>query len=517
MAPQLLPQERMGKSPSKKEEGKMQKTLEPEIGGFVALLTYFSYMILILIGHFRDFCGSFTGVSRYTEIKPKKGYSVLLKSWESFFTRRLYHRLQDCWNRPICSSPSAHIDVMKRSSKDDNCTLSTTGDSISCLNLGSYNYLGFADDWMQTCGSTVLKSLDYWPISMCSSRMDYGTNNIHIELEQTVARFLSKEAAIVYTMGFGTNLTTIPVLMGPGSLIISDSLNHTSIVNGARSSTSQIRVFKHNDPKNLEEILREAIIKGQPKHHRPWRKILVMVEGIYSMEGAICQLPEIVRICKKYKAYIYVDEAHSIGALGSTGRGVCEYTGVDPADIDILMGTFTKSYSGMGGYIAASQDVIDFIRSHSAGTLYHNSLSPIVASQILTAFKVIMGEDGTQIGQQKLVSLKENSNYFRNEMIKMGLHVYGDFDSPIIPVLIYFPSKVAAFSRECLKRGLAVVVVGFPATSVILSRARFCISAGHTRADLEFAVKVIDEVSSLLCLKYERNFIGWGPCNSIVD
>jgi serine palmitoyltransferase len=138
-------------------------------------------------------------------------------------------------------------------------------------------------------------------------------------------------------MGYGTNFTTIPALLGKQSLIISDSLNHTSLVNGSRSSSAQIRVFNHNQPEHLEEVLRESIIQGQPRHHRPWGKIVVMVEGIYSMEGAICQLPEIVRICKKYKAYIYVDEAHSVGALGKTGRGICEYHGINTNDVDVLM------------------------------------------------------------------------------------------------------------------------------------------------------------------------------------
>jgi serine palmitoyltransferase len=199
----------------------------------------------------------------------------------------------------------------------------------------------------------------------------------------------------------------------------------------------------------------------------------------------------------------------------------------------------------MGGYIASSREVIDFIKSHAAGMLYHNALSPVVSQQILTAFKVITGQDGTTVGRQKIERLKANSNYFRSEMVRLGLHVYGDYDSPIIPVLIYLPGKVrnvtschimsrhvtshyffnaifigfyfifklnqvAAFSRECLKRGLAVVVVGFPATTVILSRARFCISAGHTKEDLDFAVKVLDEVSSLLLLKYSKNFLGSG-------
>lgn len=163
----------------------------------------------------------------------------------------------------------------------------------------------------------------------------------------------------------------------------------------------------------------------------------------------------------------------------------------------------------MGGYIAASREVIEFIKSTSSGILHHNSLSPPVAQQVLTAFKVIMGDDGTGVGKAKLARLQDNSNYFRAGMKRLGLHVYGDMDSPIIPVMVYFPAKLAAFSRECLKRGVAVVVVGFPATSVILSRARFCISAGHTKADLDHAVNVIDEVAEILCLKYGRNSFGY--------
>ena len=257
---------------------------------------------------------------------------------------------------------------MERESKGNGGVMATTGNFLKCLNLGSYNYLGFADDWKNTCKKQVFDAVSQWPNSACSSRLDFGSNTIHEELERTVADFVGKECAIVYAMGYGTNATTIPILMGKESLIISDSLNHTSIVNGARAAEASIRVFRHNDPAHLEEILREAIIKGQPRHHRAWKKILVMVEGIYSMEGAICNLKEIVRVCKKYRAFIYVDEAHSIGALGRTGRGVCEHTGVDPSDIgehailpslstqlllnspsaplfrlsDILMGTFTK-------------------------------------------------------------------------------------------------------------------------------------------------------------------------------
>lgn len=163
----------------------------------------------------------------------------------------------------------------------------------------------------------------------------------------------------------------------------------------------------------------------------------------------------------------------------------------------------------MGGYIASSAAVIDHLKSVSAGILYHNAMSPVVCTQILKAFQVIMGEDGTNVGAEKLQRLNENSNYFRGEVKRLGLHVYGDFDSPIIPVMIYFPAKIAAFSRECLRRGLAVVVVGFPATSVILSRVRFCISAGHTKEDLDASIKILDEIASMLFLKYEKSTVGY--------
>lgn len=222
---------------------------------------------------------------------------------------------------------------MERVSTDSNVTFTLSGNTIPCINVGSYNYLGFADDWNVSCRREVMPAVDQWPLSMCSSKLDFGNNRAHEELEELVARFVGKEAAAVFAMGYDTNASTIPALMGPGALIVSDSLNHTSIVNGARAAPANIRVFRHNDAAHLEEVLREAIVNGQPKHHRPWKKILVMVEGIYSMEGDVCNLPDIVKVCKKYKAYIFVDEAHSIGALGKTGRGVCEHTGVNPADI----------------------------------------------------------------------------------------------------------------------------------------------------------------------------------------
>ena len=436
-------------SSRKQQHIRQPKNHAIELPIFAAYTTYFGYAVLILCGHIRDLFAKIIGQGRYlrdTQNSPYpsdnlRWYAPLLSSWENFYTRRLYHRIQDCFNRPIASNPGAQIHVLERVSDDGNKTMTLLGTlqdldndqqrrdytdpavdnsnsnrnkksyfveaanidqqqqqapaatgqgrvARACLNLGSYNYLGFADDWKVTCGKDVLNSLQDLPISTSSCRNEFGTTKLHREVEQVVARFLHKEDALALNMGFNTNCTTIPALTSRGDLLISDELNHTSIVNGARASGAAIRIFRHNDTKHLEDILRQAIIMGRPRTRRPWNKIMVIVEGIYSMEGEYCDLSNVVKVCKKFGAYIYLDEAHSIGAMGPSGRGCAEYCGVDTADIDIMMGTFTKSFGAMGGYIAGSKDVISFLRRRCAGSAYHNSLSPAVCQQVISSFKV---------------------------------------------------------------------------------------------------------------------------------
>jgi len=261
-------------------------------------------------------------------------------------------------------------------------------------------------------------------------------------------------------------------------------------------------VFKHNDPSDLENVLRDSIIEGQPRTRRPWRRIFIVVEGIYSMEGEICRLPEIVALKKKYKAYLYVDEAHSIGALGKTGRGVCEHTGVDPSDVDILMGTFTKAFGSVGGYIAGDEPIIAYLRHMSYGAMYSTSMSAPCAQQALSALRVISGQDGSQEGQIRLKSLRSNSNYFREKLQKAGFHIIGDMDSPIVPMMVYHPDKMAYLSRELLKRGITIVVVGFPVTPLLMARIRFCISASHTQKDLDWAAQQITELGEHCFLNF---------------
>ncbi|XP_078441138.1 long chain base biosynthesis protein 2d [Wolffia australiana] len=465
-----------------------------------ALTTLLSYGLLFVFGQMRDLFRKLVDWFN-SDSKNLQGYAPICLGLEDFYTRRLYLRIQDCFNRPISSSPDAWFDVVERHSNDNNKTLHRTGNTSKCLNLGSYNYLGFAAS-DEFCTPRAIESLKRYSASTCSVRADGGTTNLHVELEELVARFVGKPASLVFGMGYVTNSAVIPVLLGKGGLIISDSLNHNSIVNGARGSGATVRVFQHNTPSHLEEVLREQIANGQPRTHRPWKKIIVIIEGIYSMEGELCKLPEIITVCKKYKAYTYLDEAHSIGAVGKSGRGVCELLGVDTSDVDIMMGTFTKSFGSCGGYIAASKEIIQYLKHNCPAHLYATSMSAPTVQQVISAMKVILGEDGSNRGAQKLTQIRENSNFFRSELKKMGFEVLGDNDSPVMPIMLYNPAKIPAFSRECLRQNVAVVTVAFPATPLLLARARICISAAHTREDLVKALKVISKVGDLVGIKY---------------
>ncbi|KAF5174917.1 8-amino-7-oxononanoate synthase [Thalictrum thalictroides] len=457
-----------------------------------------SYLFIGSFGYLRDAFRKFLELFSSSNFD---GYAPICFRREDFYVRRLYLRIQDCFGRPISSAPDAWIDVVERYSNDNNKTLKRTTEVNKCLNLGSYNYLGFAaaDEY---CTPRVIESLKKFSPSTCSTRVEAGSTVLHTELEECVAKFVGKAAALVFGMGYVSNSAIFPALIGKGGLIVSDALNHKSIVNGASGSGATVKIFQHNSPSHLEQILREQIAKGHPLTGRPWKKVIVVVEGIYSMEGELCRLPEIIAVCKKYKAYTYLDEAHSIGAIGKTGRGVCELLGVDTADVDIMMGTFSKSFGSCGGYIAGSKELIEYLKYTCPAHLYGTSISPPAAQQILSAIQVILGEDGSRRGAQKLAQIRENSNFFRSELKRMGFQVLGDDDSPVMPIMLYNPGKIPAFSRECLKENVAVVTVGSPATPILLARARICISASHTKEDLLKGLEVISRVGDLVGIKY---------------
>ncbi|CAK0891542.1 unnamed protein product [Prorocentrum cordatum] len=475
---------------------------------------YWGYLRLFVLGAVREYiirvwalCGS----------APAKRYIARDQwnsGWVEFYFQHMYKNIADCFNRPIASAPDASVDVVTRERSgglwfrplhDFQCTSSTT----TCVNLASYNYLGFGgvDEFCTPAARAAALESGF---SAGGTRTEGGTMPVHLELEKQIAEYLNKEDAMVLGMGFATNSAVLPALFearagGAGVLVLSDKLNHRSIVEGVRLSGATVRAFSHNDMGDLEAQLRRAAEEGQPGG-KPWRKVFIVVEGIYSMEGDFCRLREIVTLKNRYPdAYLYLDEAHSIGAVGATGRGVTELLGVPTAEVDVMMGTFTKSFGSAGGYVAASKEVISALRRNAPGSAYASAMAPPCAAQALAALRLITGEIGGSVGAQKLAQIRDNANFFRTRLEEEGFKVLGDVDSPIVPVMLHHPNKMAKFSRACLERGIAVVIVGYPAVPVLYERVRFCISASHTRQQLAEVVSTVTEIGRSIGVLFEKS------------
>ncbi|RYP21010.1 hypothetical protein DL767_009351 [Monosporascus sp. MG133] len=475
---------------------------------YYVLTTYISYLLLIALGHIRDFFGKrFSKKPLYQSIKPANGYAPLTDDFDSFYTRRLKNRIDDLFARTTTGVPGRYINLMDRVSENFNASYRYLGTTTETLNMSSYNYLGFAQS-EGPCADAVENCVRKYGLSFCSPRADAGTSDLVSDVERDIAAFVGKPAAMVFSMGFVTNSSTFPALVSKGCLIISDEFNHASIRIGARLSGAVIRSFRHNDMVDLEKKLREAIAQGQPRTHRPWKKILVAVEGLYSMEGTMVDLPGVLALKDIYKFHLYVDEAHSIGALGPRGRGVCDYFGIDPSRVDILMGTLTKSFGANGGYVAGEKHIIDKLRSTNAAVMLGESPTPAVLTQIQSSLRLINGELIPGQGEERLQRIAFNSRYLRLGLKRLGYIVYGHDDSPIIPIMLYNPAKIPAFSHEMLKRKISVVVVGYPATPLITSRARFCVSAAHNKEDMDRLLAACDEVGDILQLKFSTGIAG---------
>jgi len=247
-----------------------------------------------------------------------QGYAPLNSDFDSFYLRRLRRRVADCLSHPVTGVPGRSIFVLDRYSVDNNHTQIYTGGKTRALNISSYNYLGFAQA-RGGCADAVEESIQRYNVSTCGTRLEGGSSDLHVTAEALVARFMGTEDALISSMGFATNSTFIPALIGKGCLVISDEFNHASIRTGVRQGGAEVRMFKHNDMSSLESLLREEISQGQPKTHRPWKKILVIVEGLYSMEGTLVDLPRIVELKHKYKVHIAASiSLHDIDIFSSS-------------------------------------------------------------------------------------------------------------------------------------------------------------------------------------------------------
>jgi serine palmitoyltransferase len=236
-----------------------------------------------------------------------QGYAPLNSDFDSFYTRRIKGRIDDCFAQPVTGVAGRTIVIHNRTTDDYNVTQTLTGRRTRTLNVSSYNYLGFAQA-QGGCADAVEEAVRRYGVCAGGARLEGGTSDLHAQGEALVAKFIGTEDALISSMGFATNSTFIPALVGKGCLVISDELNHSSIRVGVRLSGADVRTFKHNDMKSLEYLLKDVISQGQPKTHRQWKKIMIIVEGLYSMEGTLVNLPAIVELKKKYKVCAAVQE-----------------------------------------------------------------------------------------------------------------------------------------------------------------------------------------------------------------
>ncbi|MFO7154104.1 MAG: aminotransferase class I/II-fold pyridoxal phosphate-dependent enzyme [Caldicoprobacter oshimai] len=341
--------------------------------------------------------------------------------------------------------------------------------------IGSNNYLGLTSD--PRVIEAAKRALEKYGTGCSGSRFLNGTLDLHVELEKRLASFLNKEAALTFSTGFQTNLGIISAIAGRNDYIICDRANHASIIDGCRLSFAKVLKFEHNDMEDLERILK----KIPDKHGK-----LIVVDGVFSMEGDICNLPEIVRLAKKYGARIMVDDAHGLGTLGKHGRGTAEYFGLED-QVDIIMGTFSKSLASLGGYIAASEDVIHYVKHVSRPFIFSASISPANAAAALEALNILQSEP------ERVVRVQENARYMREGLKKLGIPIRHT-ETPIIPVMTWEDRRTFVIAKQLLDEGVYVNPVVSPAVKPGQCLLRTSYTATHTKEQLDYALNAFEKV-----------------------
>lgn len=345
------------------------------------------------------------------------------------------------------------------------------------INYSTYNYLGI--NGSNIINQAVIEAINRYGTSVSGSRLLSGEIEIHQKLERKIAEFLGAEDALIQVGGHSTNVNTIGNIVNQEDLILHDALAHNSIIQGAILSNAKRKPFKHNDMDHLEDELKKLRSK--------FRRVLIVVEGVYSMDGDICKLPELIRIKEKYNAILMVDEAHSIGTIGKNGRGVTSYYDVNPKSVDILMGTLSKSLNSCGGYIAGSKSFIKYLRFNSPGFIFSVGMTPANAAAALASLTLCESEESL------FIRLIENHTYFLNELKKLGVDTGKSYDTPVVPLIIGNSDEALKFSEILFKNGVNAMPIIYPAVKESEARIRFFISAAHSREDLDMTLKVIKE------------------------
>lgn len=345
----------------------------------------------------------------------------------------------------------------------------------------SYSYMGLVNH--PRINAAAVAAIDKFGTGTHGVRFLAGSLSLHEELEETIADFKRAEAAVTFSSGYVTNLSVISALVQRGDFVFSDKLNHASIVDGCMMSRATFCRFQHKDMDDLERLLQQA---------KPGVGKLVVVDAVFSMDGDIIDLPRIVEVCQKYNAWLMVDEAHSVGVLGETGRGIEEHFGMGDV-VDIKMGTMSKTIPSVGGYVAGKKDLVDFLRHGTRSYMFSAALPPAQTAAANEAFKVILDEPW------RIQKLRQNTEFFIGRLKKAGFNTLFT-ETAIVPVVCGSDEAAFEMTREAHLNDVFVLPVVFPAVPQELARLRATITAAHEPEEIEYATDVIAEAGKKIGL-----------------
>jgi len=349
-------------------------------------------------------------------------------------------------------------------------------DGRKVLNLCSNNYLGFCND--PVLKEAAKKAIDEYGVGPGAVRSIAGTMKLHLELERKLAEFKGTEAVVSFQSGFCANLATIPALVGREDGIFSDELNHASIIDGCRLSRAEIIRYAHCDVDDLKAKLQE--------HRHRFRRALIVTDGVFSMDGDIAPLPEIVKLAREYDAFVMVDDAHGEGVLGRGGRGITDHFGLH-GEVDIEVGTLSKAFGVVGGYVAGGAELCDYLRQRGRPFLFSSAVTPPDVAACIAAVDILLQSE------ERVQKLWENACYFQNGLKGLGFDI-GKTQTPITPVMLGEATLAQKFSQRLFEEGIFAQAIGYPTVPRGAARIRVMISAVHTKEDLDFALEKFAKV-----------------------
>src|ERR1700739_4561519 len=355
-------------------------------------------------------------------------------------------------------------------------------DGREVIKLASNNYLGLCNH--PKLAETALKATRELGVGSGAVRTIAGTMRIHMELEEKIARFKNVEACVVFQSGFAANAGTVSAILGKDDFILSDELNHASIIDGARLSRAKIKLFRHKDAHHCEQLLQE--IEKEPGHK------LVITDGVFSMDGDIGPVDKLAALAEKYGAIMMVDDAHASGVLGRNGRGSIDHFGMH-GRVDVQVGTLSKAIGALGGYVCGSKDLIDYLYHRARPFLFSTSHPPSVAATCIAAFDILEQEP------ERIQRLWSNTRYFQGELRRAGFNIGGinppATETPITPVIVGEGRAAMDFSRALFDEGVMGTGIAFPTVPEGKARIRLILTSEHTKAQLDRALETLDRVA----------------------